>query len=574
MSHQNNSGGRRRTDSCRDSLASRRIGRVLTTGIVVSVALITGVVDAQVDDSSHRRLNGGGRGFGDLQAQAVLLSRLQMLTNAAQLPNGGAFPTFDPEANPGVTDPQVQQALQQMLSQQLLESLMSSAPDPNGLPQPGPGEPQPGSPGSPGAVDVSDPRIQEALRNLPPETRRPVEDMLRQQMESNPGGLTLPPSRPGTNPNLPGTQPGGGRPRSLTPGRPGQPAPGPGTTPRNFPPQRPGAGNQPPEDPETRQERIARLTEMLQRLSNNNRGQPRPGTEPGGSSNPGGNGRPGTNPNSRAVPEEQPSEPRTVRERAQRDGQLPDAGERDVDGETREDGDVWQKLGRIMQQARDRGNGDGSSSGAEDGARSALARAIEETATDWAGQAGEFFEEQNRPHYQEPSAGPGFFERVGQATDSANDWAVDLASGEDSGRSRGSSFGSSGDSDGSSFSLMSLVVVSLILTTCIAVFRNRDVFHRESTEAGLPQIPRHLRNRRDVVHAFHALAARFPEILHDWWPHRRAAVALARVNPGQQEAIETLAGLYEEARYLPEESEFSEQQLESARRALRRFEVS
>ena len=74
----------------------------------------------------------------------------------------------------------VMEALQQMLSQQLLEQLMSAAPDPNGLPQPSPGEPRPGEPMLPDEIAVNDPRVQEILRRLPPETRQPIEDMIRQ----------------------------------------------------------------------------------------------------------------------------------------------------------------------------------------------------------------------------------------------------------------------------------------------------------------------------------------------------------------------------------------------------------
>lgn len=560
------------TVSHRNLIHSHR-ARFVPAGFAV-VAVFAASIAAAQDDSSHRRLS-GGRGFGDLRAQSELLERLQRLTNS-QMPDPSSVPFFDPDANPGITDPAVQQALQQMLSQQLLEQLLSAAPDPNGLPQPG--QPEPGEPMSPNEIDVDDPRVQEVLRRLPPETRRPIEEMIRQQ-NARPG--SEPPQRllAETDPFRPS---GDGPSRPLTtedlqrlfsernpanfPNR--QPGRQPGRNPNSRPGMNPGE----PEDPQARAERIAQLSQMLDRMGMNSGQSGRPGQDNPGLRQPG-TQSPSDDPNRMRSPNREPS---TVREQAQLSGQLPEEGPNERPRRDESEGDIWQKLGRVINDARERGNGAASSgSDAEDGARSALAKAIEETAADLAGRAENLFQDRGGRRQNQSSSGPGFFDRIGRQMDSVNDRMVRLADGGDS-RSGNSTFGSSssGGSDGTSFSLMSLVVVSLILTTCIALFRNRDVFNRQSTEAGLPPIPRHLRNRRDVVRAFHALAARFPEVLHDWWPHRKAAVALAKVNPQQKEAINTLAGLYEEARYMPDDSEFSEQQLESARGALRRFGVS
>ena len=154
-------------------------------------------------------------------------------------------------------------------------------------------------------------------------------------------------------------------------------------------------------------------------------------------------------------------------------------------------------------------------------------------------------------------------------TDSANEWVVRNS---DSGKSeRRRLAAATGSDSGGAFPLIALVLMSLILTTGIALYRNREALNRQAARSGLPEIPRHLRNRGDVVQAFHALAARCPEALHDWWTHRRAAVVLARVSPEKSDAVQTLARLYEEARYAPGDREFTEQQLDSARRALRRF---
>ena len=563
------------------NLTRCRLARFLPAWFAAVVVFTAGVATAQNDDSSHRRLS-GGRGFGDLRAQTELLERLQQLTNS-QMADPGTVPFFDPDVNPGVADPEVQQALQQMLSQQLLEQLMSGAPDPSGLPQPGPGGSEPGESVSPDEIDVNDPRVQEILRRLPPETRQPIEDMIRQ---NNP--RQSPEIPRGPYPNTGGRGTGREPSRPLTPqdleqllsGRNNSERPNaqPGRQPGRNPNSRPGMRPGEPEDPQARAERIAQISQMLDRMGMNGGGQSRrPGQGGGGSRQPGAMSpreEPSVGRNRMTSPNREPS---TVREQAQLPGHPPEEGPDERPGRNGEpEGDIWEKLGRVINDARERGNEASSSGDAEDGARSALARAIEEAATDLAGRAEELFQDSGPPRRNQASSGPGFFDRLGRGMDSVNDRMVRLADGGGSGGSGTPTFGGSGggSSDGGSFSLMSLVIMSLILTTCIALFRNRDVFNRQSAEAGLPPIPRHLRNRGDVVRAFHALAARFPEVLDDWWPHRRAAVALAKVNPQQKEAINTLAGLYEEARYMPEDAEFSEQQLESARGALRRFGVS
>ncbi len=94
---------------------------------------------------------------------------------------------------------------------------------------------------------------------------------------------------------------------------------------------------------------------------------------------------------------------------------------------------------------------------------------------------------------------------------------------------------------------------------------------REAAQAErdrLPTIPSTLRTRGDIVLAFHAIVARCPAVLADWWPHRRAAEALAESKPQTQGSVDTLAELYELARYLPEDSELTTEQLEHARRAV------
>lgn len=568
MSDRDHSHRRRPVQGC--SPCPRQYGTALMLAAFLCAVMPVTNASAQVDDGSHRLLNNRGRGLADLQAQAELLSRLRMLTESGLNPT-----TYDPEANPGIADPQVQQALQEMLTDQLIDSLTPPA-------QPGPDGNQPFDPESFGGLDPSDPNVQAMLERLSQQTGLPLDDMVRQRVESGQPGTEPLPGRPGSQPGIPQPRPG------TTPGVPAIP-PGllerilsgqQGTIPGSQPGARQPGTNLPGEDIARRQQHLQELTEVLKRIgmnggvnsSNPNASNPnaRPGRTPTTGPNSRPNAIPGSTPSDRMNDaqrnrnQQQPSD----RERQERDGT-------DTEADTGEsDGDIWQKLGQIVQQARDRSNsGDDTTDGAGSGARSALARAIEDTTRDLAGRAEDFFENRSRSQQQQRPSESGFFQSIGRATDSANNLVLDLTNGRDSNASRSASFSSSDSSEGS-FPLMTLVVISLILTTCVSLYRHRESFNRQQSESSLPVIPKHLRDRADVVRAFHALTARCPEALHNWWTHRRAAVVLTRVNPEQTEAIETLAGLYEQARYLPENEDFTEQQLESARRALRRFGVS
>ena len=50
--------------------------------------------------------------------------------------------------------------------------------------------------------------------------------------------------------------------------------------------------------------------------------------------------------------------------------------------------------------------------------------------------------------------------------------------------------------------------------------------------------------------------------------HRAAAHKLATASPQQEVAVQTLAAIYEQARYLPEDIELPDHQIQSARSAL------
>ncbi|MCA9084006.1 MAG: DUF4129 domain-containing protein [Planctomycetaceae bacterium] len=77
-----------------------------------------------------------------------------------------------------------------------------------------------------------------------------------------------------------------------------------------------------------------------------------------------------------------------------------------------------------------------------------------------------------------------------------------------------------------------------------------------------------VRSRGDVVRAFHGLALDPKCAAERWWTHRRVADRIRSSTPARSDAVATLTELYEEARYLPDDAEFTESQLQRARQAL------
>ena len=88
------------------------------------------------------------------------------------------------------------------------------------------------------------------------------------------------------------------------------------------------------------------------------------------------------------------------------------------------------------------------------------------------------------------------------------------------------------------------------------------------------RMPKTIRNREDIVTAFHVITARAPEVTATWWTHRRAAIALAKADPKSQAAVKTLAALYEQARYLPRDAALTPEQLSEASQAVKRIRRS
>ncbi|QDV27718.1 DUF4129 domain-containing protein [Aureliella helgolandensis] len=77
-----------------------------------------------------------------------------------------------------------------------------------------------------------------------------------------------------------------------------------------------------------------------------------------------------------------------------------------------------------------------------------------------------------------------------------------------------------------------------------------------------------IQTQADIIRVFHALAQRSTSPAERWWTHRRAADAILASRPGTDAALDTLARLYEQARYRPLDQPLAAEQLTQARRAV------
>lgn len=118
-----------------------------------------------------------------------------------------------------------------------------------------------------------------------------------------------------------------------------------------------------------------------------------------------------------------------------------------------------------------------------------------------------------------------------------------------------------------SMTMAVLIVVALILL--IVWFSRRRVAELSDTSAAQAEwirtvIAQGLKTRADVVRAFHQLVKQ-SRAVSDWWTHRSIVKHFSTQSPQLASAINELAGVYEQARYFPEDVELSPQQLAQVR---------
>ncbi len=79
--------------------------------------------------------------------------------------------------------------------------------------------------------------------------------------------------------------------------------------------------------------------------------------------------------------------------------------------------------------------------------------------------------------------------------------------------------------------------------------------------------PGEIKSRADIISAFHELVLNPRQLVEAWWTHRAAAQKLAADSPQQEHAVRTLAEIYEQARYLPDDVELPAESMQTARAA-------
>lgn len=115
--------------------------------------------------------------------------------------------------------------------------------------------------------------------------------------------------------------------------------------------------------------------------------------------------------------------------------------------------------------------------------------------------------------------------------------------------------------------------VLLGLTVVFAYFMRQPLLKLVASATGIAGPNRvlpqgEIRSRADIIAAFHDLALSPKQLVESWWTHRAAAQKLAAESPQSKAAVDTLAEIYEQARYLPDDIELPPDSIQSARTAL------
>lgn len=128
------------------------------------------------------------------------------------------------------------------------------------------------------------------------------------------------------------------------------------------------------------------------------------------------------------------------------------------------------------------------------------------------------------------------------------------------------------------FSMMWLVMLLAVLSVswyAATRLANSMFVSSQAEMLAASQIhPAQISTRRDIVRAFHQFALRPMMPVADWWTHRQVAQQVATSTPSLEPVIQQLAEIYEQARYLPEETVFTADQIGTARRAFEQCQTN
>ncbi len=164
---------------------------------------------------------------------------------------------------------------------------------------------------------------------------------------------------------------------------------------------------------------------------------------------------------------------------------------------------------------------------------------------------------------------------VGQLRKSATEFFSDMAATPKSAAATPSrpSGGGDGGTTASSSNVLPFLFLTLAVAAVLAVLglgiRNSRVSEHDSgprlSAAGI-------QSKADVITAFHQMAMKPSRNTEPWWTHGKVVNDLVEQQPETTYPATVLGELYEQARYLPAESEFTPAQINEAKSALKRCE--
>ena len=116
-----------------------------------------------------------------------------------------------------------------------------------------------------------------------------------------------------------------------------------------------------------------------------------------------------------------------------------------------------------------------------------------------------------------------------------------------------------------------VVVLALAIMGAVIAFRfssSRPIVAVPMTAQERTELAGSIRTRADLVRAYHRFALSPIRRTQPWWTHRRFETDVSTETPVHTDQISLLTDIYEEARYLPDNAELTDSQIQQARRAI------
>ena len=120
--------------------------------------------------------------------------------------------------------------------------------------------------------------------------------------------------------------------------------------------------------------------------------------------------------------------------------------------------------------------------------------------------------------------------------------------------------------------LLLLAVACVVACIILKIRFQKEQERKEALAAQMATKIDEIQTRDDVVRAFHALAKQRLQAAQAWWTCSYVAERFQETLPEHTQPIRTLSGLYEQARYYPAEHKLNDDQIQSAKLALKQCE--